>query len=882
MDIITILEKTVSADKNELEQSLNYLEQAAQTNLPEFLKTLSEVLKVGSNSVVARMQAGLQLKNQLSSKDAAIKLQYQQRWLQLPEDVRNVVKRNSLECLGTETSRPSIAAQCVAAIGAAELPHGGWTDLISILVNSVTNSVSTEMLKEATLEAIGYLCQDIDPDVLQTQSNEILTAIIHGMKKEETSEHVRLAATNALLNSLEFTRANFEKEQERHYIMQVVCEASQSTNTQVGVPDRNEIRVAALQNLVKIMSLYYSYMETYMGPALFAISLEAMKSDVDEIQLQGIEFWSNVCDEEVDLAVEAADAQEQGRPPERTSRFYAKGALQHLMPVILSVLCKQEEFDDDDDWNPCKAAGVCLMLMATCCENDVIPHVLPFVQSNIQSTDWKLRDAAAMAFGSILEGPDPDTLSPLCVQAMPLFVNLLKDDSVVVRDTAAWTIGRLCEIMPEVVINEEWMVSLLNNLVDGLRAEPRVAANVCWAFSSLAEAAYDKSVGDDGSDPPTTALSPFFEPIVERLLETTDRTDGTAANLRSAAYEALMEMIKNSAQDCYVTVQKTTKVILERLQILLSMDNAATDKTQLNDLQSLLCATLQSVLRKMTKEDVPLLSDTIMTALLQMFTSSGKTGTIQEDALMTVSTLAEVMGEAFLKYIEAFKPFLIVGLKNISEHQVCLAAVGVIGDICRSIGKQVLPHCDELMYLLLEDLANESVHRSVKPHILSVFGDVALAIGTDFTKYLDVILKTLHQASQAHVDKTDFDLIDYLNELREGILEGYQGIIQGLKGDGEVANPEVDLVRPYVQHIISFIEQVAQDEDHTDSSVAACAGLLGDLCTTFGASLLPVVEAHGVALAELLTEGRRSKTGKTKTLANWATKEIKKLKTNNQ
>ena len=72
-----------------------------------------------------------------------------------------------------------------------------------------------------------------DPDVLQSQSNEILTAIIHGMKKEETSEHVRLAATNALFNSLEFTRANFEKESERHYIMQVVCEASQSTNTQV-------------------------------------------------------------------------------------------------------------------------------------------------------------------------------------------------------------------------------------------------------------------------------------------------------------------------------------------------------------------------------------------------------------------------------------------------------------------------------------------------------------------------------------------------------------------------------------------------------------------------------------------------------------------------
>ena len=50
---------------------------------------------------------------------------------------------------------------------------------------------------------------------LEETSNEILTAIVHGMKREEPSDHVRLAATNALLNSLEFTKANFEKEVSR-------------------------------------------------------------------------------------------------------------------------------------------------------------------------------------------------------------------------------------------------------------------------------------------------------------------------------------------------------------------------------------------------------------------------------------------------------------------------------------------------------------------------------------------------------------------------------------------------------------------------------------------------------------------------------------------
>lgn len=77
---------------------------------------------------------------------------------------------------------------------------------------NVTNPASSEALKEASLEALGYICQDVTASVMESKANAILTAIVHGMRVDEQSMNVRLAATKALLNSLEFTRNNFENE----------------------------------------------------------------------------------------------------------------------------------------------------------------------------------------------------------------------------------------------------------------------------------------------------------------------------------------------------------------------------------------------------------------------------------------------------------------------------------------------------------------------------------------------------------------------------------------------------------------------------------------------------------------------------------------------
>ncbi|XP_039505776.1 importin subunit beta-1-like isoform X1 [Pimephales promelas] len=106
MELITILEKTVSPDRNELEAAQKFLEQAAIENLPTFLVELSKVLANPGNTQVARVAAGLQVKNSLTSKDPDVKTQNQQRWLAIDSSARREIKNYVSPHPSCETRTP--------------------------------------------------------------------------------------------------------------------------------------------------------------------------------------------------------------------------------------------------------------------------------------------------------------------------------------------------------------------------------------------------------------------------------------------------------------------------------------------------------------------------------------------------------------------------------------------------------------------------------------------------------------------------------------------------------------------------------------------------------------------------------------------------------
>ncbi|KAG6866308.1 hypothetical protein C0991_005775 [Blastosporella zonata] len=773
MSATDLLANTLSPDANTRQDATAKLENASRENYPQYMLMLTAVLAAEETPLHVRNAAGLALKNALSARDNARQQEYSNRWLSLPNETKGKIKQDALLTLGSASQKAgNFASTVVAAIAAVELPQGHWPELIELLLGFVNNQNNTN-LKISTLQTIGFICETIKPEILSLRSNEILTAVIHGARKEETSSDVQLAAVHALFNSLEFVRENFEREGERNYIMQVVCEATQ--NAAVAV------QVGAFECLVRIMGLYYDKMGLYMEQALFGLTVMGMKHADERVALQAVEFWSTVCEEEVDLALEAQEAQDYGETPETESKHFAKIALPEIIPVLLLLLTKQEEDAEDDEWNVSMAAGTCLSLLAGAVQDAIVPAVIPFIEAHIKAEDWHQREAAVMTFGSILEGPDPAVLTPLVNQALPLLIDMMTDPNPQVKDTTAWTLGRICDLLITCIKPDVHLHPLISALVSGLSDSPRIIANCCWALMNLADQ-YGLYYEDDAERPGSGPLSPYYEGVVQALLRVTESASNEA-NFRTSAYEAITSYLSHAPADAIVVVQNTLLAVLDRMEQLLGMQNqilGIDDRNNWNELQSNFCSVVICVIRKLEKGIQPL-SDRVMTLLLQLIQAAGKTATVLEDAFLVVGSLASVLESGFTPYIQAFLPFLYPALKAHEDTQLCTVAVGIIGDISRALGEQSAPYAESFMTVLLENLQSDVLNRNVKISILSCFGDIALAVGPAFELFLNTAMGVLKQAGAVESNPLDYDLMDYVTQLREGILEAYTGIVTGLK-----------------------------------------------------------------------------------------------------
>ena len=167
------------------------------------------------------------------------------------------------------------------------------------------------------------------------------------------------------------------------------------------------------------------------------------------------------------------------------------------------------------------AAGTCLSLLARATGDQIVQPTIPFIEGNIKSPDWHHREAAVLAFGSILDGPDPHSLTPLVDQALPILLPMMQDKNLSVRDTTAWTLGTICDIMGTSLEQDTQLPGIIQVLVAGVEESPRISANCSWSLMNLIEQLHGHS--EDLPTPQTGVISPYFNAIVTSLMRVTEK-----------------------------------------------------------------------------------------------------------------------------------------------------------------------------------------------------------------------------------------------------------------------------------------------------------------------------------------------------------------------
>ncbi|CAB4257297.1 similar to Saccharomyces cerevisiae YLR347C KAP95 Karyopherin beta, forms a complex with Srp1p/Kap60p [Maudiozyma barnettii] len=843
-----LLENTIlSPDANIRLESETQLKRFSNENFVQYAGLLSQVLIEENSRVEPRILAALNLKNELISKDSIKNSQFAQRWSQqIDLESRSQIKQNALAALTSSEPRVANAsAQLIAAIADIELPQNEWQDLMKIMVDH-TSPNQSENSRRAALLTIGYICESADPQsqALVSASNQILIAIAQCTQATEPSRTVRLAALNALADSLIFIKNNMERDGERNYLMQIVCEATQA--------DDVEIQAASFGCLCKIMSLYYALMKPYMEQALYALTVATMESKDDKVASMTVEFWSTVCEEEIDIAYERSQFPES---PLQSYNF-ALSSLKDVVPNLLKLLTRQNEDPEDDDWNVAMSAGACLQLYAQNCGDSILAPVLEFVEQNITSENWRNREAAVMAFGSIMDGPDKTQTTFYVHQALPAILNLMHDQTLQVKDTASWCIGRIADLAALAIDPQQHLPGVINACLTGLQDHPKVATNCSWTIINLTEQLTEEK---------PSPIYNYYPALVDGLIKCSNRADNEF-NARASAFSALTTMVEFSSDDVAETSASISTYVLDKLGQTMAVNEEQLnleDTQGLQELQSNILTVLAAVIRK-SPQSIQGVSDMLMDLFIKLLQKKDASF-IEDDVFFAISALSMSLGKEFQKYLEAFSPFLVKALNQV-ESTVAITAVGFIADISNSLEEDFKQYAGSFMNVLGQILSNPSSRKELKPAILSVFGDIASNIGPDFVPYLQDVMALCVAAQNTKPENGTLDAMDYNTRVLEAVLDAYVGIVGGLHDTPQA-------IYPYVGTIFQFISLIADDPQlYTEDSTARSAvGLIGDIASMISDG--SIKQFYGQeAITDLIkkTRSNPSFSQATKDVARWA------------
>ncbi|KAM0849313.1 hypothetical protein ACQ4PT_053769 [Festuca glaucescens] len=224
-------------------------------------------------------------------------------------------------------------------------------------------------------------------------------------------------------------------------------------------------------------------------------------------------------------------------------------------------------------------------------------------------------------------------------------------------------------------------------------------------------------------------------------------------------------------------------------EVLGAKANSSGDKRNKYNLLVLVCGLLHVLIQKLGNTFPVWRTPFVLLLFCRVLTFDSSAA--RDKAALAIGALAHAVGPNFVDHM----PIL---LQHFNAKLLFPIYLQVIGDIFLVLGDEILPHCDYMMDVLYRGLSKPML----KPAILECFGEIALAIGKNFEKYLQAVMRRLKDAAdpEYYDDVLEEDEVDYSNQLRQGIT-----------GDSNVTNTAVDVLGDFHSTVESWTNELIQE-----------------------------------------------------------------------
>jgi importin subunit beta-1 len=325
-------------------------------------------------------------------------------------------------------------------------------------------------------------------------------------------------------------------------------------------------------------------------------------------------------------------------------------------------------------------------------------------------------------------------------------LGLCTDPVIQVKDTAVWTLGRICEFLLESILPHEFQ-SIIEALLIGLNDNPKIVQISAWSIQHVC-----RQLGTTDNSAVSSKLSQYFDPILTALINSAQKSpfincrNANDITTRHNIFESITILIENSARDVHPIIQKLLNLSLQTLANSLNqVGGMEENKTHPLDQENFL-----EVFQTIVRYDPSLIrndADAIMQTILRIIAGAPRNSIVKEVAFCAIGTFAQAAEFEFSRYMESVMPYLGEALANHEDYAVCSIALGVIGDLSRALNEGIFPYCESLINQIGILLDNPNLHRKLRPSCLYALGDLSLAISGRFEVYVHPAMNILGNIS---------------------------------------------------------------------------------------------------------------------------------------